>query len=231
VKLDISGLTSAEQAEVSAYLRYHRRRFRLLCDLVAARAPRRVLDVGPNLQTLMLREELPGAAIDTLGFAHPLTAPRDAERHREIDLNEAARGRTEPGTGEHDVVVLAEVIEHLHAPPAHVLGYLAGWLRPGGALIVQTPNAVALHKRLRMLAGRSPFEPIRDSDENPGHFHEYTATELAAVGRDAGLEVEDVLAANYFGEGGAYAALGRVLPRSLRHGITATFCKPARRDT
>lgn len=230
MELDLSGLTAAQRAEVETYLRYHRRRFRLLCDLVAARAPRRVLDVGPNLQTRLFREELPGTLVDTLGFFHPLTPPRDGEEHFEIDLNEAAWGRARRGDGGHDVVVMAEVIEHLHAPPGRVLGYLAGWLRPGGALIVQTPNAVALHKRVRMLAGRTPFEPIRDSRENPGHFHEYTAAELLEAARDAGLAPAGLLTANYFGEArganGVYAVLGRVLPPSLRHGITATFVAP-----
>jgi hypothetical protein len=28
-------------------------------------------------------------------------------------------------------------------------------------VLLQTPNAVALHKRLRILAGRNPIEPIR----------------------------------------------------------------------
>jgi SAM-dependent methyltransferase len=168
-------------------------------------------------ETTLLRSA--GATVDTFGFTHPLFPPRPHERHVDADLNDTAAG----GDGSYDLVVMAEVIEHLHAAAAGVLRGLASWLRPDGALIVQTPNAVALHKRLRMLAGRNPLEPIRADPANPGHFHEYTLGELRDAAADAGLAVAGWRADNYFGAGHrarAYAALGRVLPPSLRHGIT-----------
>jgi SAM-dependent methyltransferase len=162
----------------------------------------------------MLRDA--GLHVDTLGFAHPLFPPRDGERHIEADLN------APPGDGDtsYDLVVAAEVIEHLHSSPVTVLRHLASWARPGGWVLLQTPNAVALHKRLRMLAGRNPIEPIRLDPSNPGHFHEYTLGELRDAAREAGLGVGGWRTANYFGSNRAYAALGRVLPPSLRHGIT-----------
>jgi SAM-dependent methyltransferase len=153
--------------------------------------------------------------------------PRDGEVHRELDLNDAVN---EGGDGRYDVVVMAEVIEHLLLPAGLVFRSLAGWLRPGGVLVVQTPNAVALHKRLRMLVGISPFEPIRQSRDNPGHFHEFTLPELDDAARTAGLEPAGAITANYFGAptapGRAYASLGKVLPRALRHGITAWYRRP-----
>jgi trans-aconitate methyltransferase len=215
---------------VRAYWRYHARRFQLLRDTVAKLVPgpeARILDVGPNLQTAVLREALPRARVDTMGFAHPLVPPRDGEVHRELDLNDAVN---EGGDGRYDVVVMAEVIEHLLLPAGLVFRSLAGWLRPGGVLVVQTPNAVALHKRLRMLVGISPFEPIRQSRDNPGHFHEFTLPELDDAARTAGLEPAGAITANYFGEptapGRAYASLGKVLPSALRHGITAWYRRP-----
>ena len=208
----------ALRRECSAYLDYHARRYAslmaVLGDLLAARSAPRILDVGPMFETAMLRAT--GATVDTLGFANPLFPPRADERHLEVDLNAPA----EAGDGSYDAVVLAEVIEHLTRAPATVLGWLATWLRPDGWIVVQTPNAVALHKRLRMLAGRNPIDPIRTDDRNPGHFHEYTLSELHRAAAQAGLAVGGWRAENYFGANRAYAALGRVLPPSLRHGIT-----------
>src|SRR5437899_2470805 len=77
--------------------------------------------------------------------------------------------------------------------------------------------------RRRMLLGGNPIEPIRESSDNPGHFHEYTLGELRTAAERAGLAVEGWEAANYFGTtpgARAYAAVGRLLPPSLRHGIT-----------
>jgi SAM-dependent methyltransferase len=210
----------AQREEWRTYLRYHRRRYATLMRLVAELHPQRVLDVGAMFQTAMLRAG--GATVDTLGFANPFFPPATGERHIELDLNDPGRD----GDGSYDLVVMAEVIEHLHTAPRLVLGHLAGWLRPGGALIVQTPNAVALHKRLRMAAGRNPLEPIRADRTNPGHFHEYTVGELSEAAAAAGFQVARVRLENYFGASRAYAVLGRVLPGSLRHGITMVLRRP-----
>jgi SAM-dependent methyltransferase len=211
----------ALQAEWRHYLGYHARRYAVLreacAELLRERAPARILNVGPMFETVLLREL--GAAVDTLGFPHPLFPPRDHERHIAADLNEP----TVAGDESYDLVVMAEVIEHLHTSAAVVLRRTAAWLRPGGALVIQTPNAVALHKRLRMVAGRNPLEPIPDDPAKPGHFHEYTLPELREAAAAAGLTVGGWSAENYFGSSGAaraYAALGRVLPPGLRHGIT-----------
>ena len=196
------------------YLAYHRRRYATLLETARSLGGERVLNVGPMFETSMLRDA--GLHVDTLGFAHPLFPPRAGERHVEADLDDPDG----EGDGSYDLIVMAEVIEHLHRSPVTVLGWLASWLRPGGWILVQTPNAVALHKRLRMLAGRNPIEPIRLDSKNPGHFHEYTLGELRDAAAGARLTVGGWRAENYFGSSRAYAALGRVLPPSLRHGIT-----------
>jgi SAM-dependent methyltransferase len=215
---ELGAVDDAERrAEWRHYLAYHSRRYAALMLVVGKLAPQRVLNVGPMFETRLLRET--GAAVDTLGFPHPLFPPGVGERHIEADLNELAVD----GDASYDAIVMAEVIEHLYTSPVTVLEALAGWMRPGGAIVLQTPNAVALHKRLRMLVGRNPIEPIRADRSNPGHFHEYTIGELRDAAREAGLELGGVRTENYFGASQAaraYAVAGRVLPPSLRHGIT-----------
>lgn len=186
--------------------------------------------MGPSFQTLLLRRELPGARVDTLGVASPLSPARADEMHVAVDLNDVASASAPVPDGGHDAVVMAEVLEHLHVAPQLVLAYVAAWLRPGGVLVLQTPNAVALPKRVRMLAGRNPYEPIRLSPGNPGHFHEYTRAELRDAVAAAGLVPGGVLTANYFGAGRAhraFAAVERALPAGLRHGITMWATRPS----
>jgi Methyltransferase domain len=202
------------------YLRTHQRRYALLLDLVESLAPERILVVGPSFESALLRERLPAATVDTLGWLDHRFPHREGENHVELDLNAAEYPELKP----HDVVVCCEVIEHLHVPATRVLRFLATGLTPGGRLVLQTPNATALPKRLRMLLGRNPYEPIRDEPGNPGHFHEYTVPELRAAVEGAGLQVEQLLTANYFDHGSrknrAYRAVGRALPATLREGIT-----------
>lgn len=207
-------------SDEEVYLRTHQRRYALLLDLVERLAPERILVVGPSFESALLRERLPDATVNTLGWLDHRFPLREGEQHVELDLNEGEYPELEP----HDIVVCCEVIEHLHVPATQVLRFLATGLAPDGHLVLQTPNATALPKRLRMLLGRNPYEPIRDQPGNPGHFHEYTVPELRAAVEDAGLEVEQLLTANYFDHGSrknrAYRAVGRTLPPTLREGIT-----------
>jgi SAM-dependent methyltransferase len=202
------------------YLRTHSRRYQLLFDVVRSLAPQSILVVGPSHESVLLRDEVPGVRVDTLGWEDHRFPRAGDERHVQHDLNDPDYPELDP----HDVVICAEVIEHLHISPVPVLRFLAGGLAPGGHLVVQTPNATALPKRLRMLLGRNPYEPIREEAGNPGHFHEYTVGELRDAVEAAGLDVERVLTANYFNHGSqknrAYRALGPLLPGTLREGIT-----------
>jgi SAM-dependent methyltransferase len=156
----------------------------------------RVLDVGTSPLTLLLARDLK-VRVDSLGLEG------DCEMgvgfHYRFDLNDAqerARWRTE--IGPYDLMVFAEVIEHLYTAPELVLAYLREILVPDGLLLVQTPNAVALRKRARMLLGRNPFERIRVDRKNPGHFREYTAAELRELLIGAGFSIDRAWMKYYF---------------------------------
>ncbi len=204
----------------AVYLRTHARRYELLSGLARELGATRVLVVGPSYDSVLLRDVLPGSVIDTLGWADHRFPRVDGEQHVQHDLNDPEFPALDP----YDLIVCGEVIEHLHVSPVPALRSLGGALAPGGHLILQTPNAASLPNRLRLLLGRNPYEPIRDQPGNPGHFHEYTVRELRETVEAAGLEVERLLVANYFDHGSrknhAYRALGPVLPRTLREGIT-----------
>jgi hypothetical protein len=199
------------------YLRTHERRYALLLELVRGLSPARILVVGPSHESELLRAVAP---VDTLGWDDGRFPRVEGEQHHQHDLNQPAY----PELGEYDAVVCAEVVEHLLVPAETALSSLAAALAPGGHLVLQTPNATSLPKRLRMLAGRNPYEPIRDDAGNPGHFHEYTQRELRAAVEAAGLDVQRVITANYFDHGSPqnrlFRAVDRVLPSTLREGIT-----------
>jgi SAM-dependent methyltransferase len=211
-------------AEQTAYLRYHAPRFALLVERVERVRPRRLLDVGAHLQTALFQDLLGADAVDTLGFRDPRYAASGGGAHHDFDLNDADRPEAWPEIGGYDVVVAAEVIEHLFRGPATVLRCLASFARPGGHLIVQTPNAVAVHKRLRVLLGRPAMRPMPEDRSGREHVREYTRRELVAAGRAAGLEPVAVETANYFGPRRAWT--GAVLPPGLRLGLTVTFRRP-----
>jgi SAM-dependent methyltransferase len=202
----------------------------------------RVLDIGWSQLTHDISQQF-SVRVDALGFNEDGVIPTG--RYYHFDLNDCqypARHRRDLPC--YDAIIFAEVLEHLHTSPALVLGWLHGLLTPGGVLLVQTPNAVALPRRVKMFLGRNPYERIREDATNPGHFREYTAGELGEYARLVGLEVESVTINSYFDF--RYAHHGQVtrrdrivgamknlaypwLPRSMRPGLTALLRKPVAR--
>jgi trans-aconitate methyltransferase len=232
---DLRRLLETDDEVVRAYVAFHRRRYRVLLDIVSGLvggAPQpRLLDVGPFAQTQLLRQ-LPGARVDTLGFADPRFPPRAEETHHELDLTELPNAPSAPDAAAYDVVVLAEVLEHLAVAPTLVIRWLSQRLRPGGHLVVQTPNAVSITKRVAVVLGRNPYQMMAETGlRDPGHIRELTVDELVGVARAQALEVVNWKTANYFDAGGykhrIFIAAEPLLPRRLREGITAVFRRPS----
>ena len=135
-----------------------------------------------------------------------------------FDLNQAQlRSRWIKGE-EHDVVIMAEVIEHLYTSPLRVLRFIRSQLRDGGLLLIQTPNEAALTKRIDMLRGRNPFELIRETPRNPGDFRRYTLEELTMYSEEAGLACVETHLEDYWPTSGVAAVLQKLRPR-LRNGL------------
>jgi len=198
-----------EQAE---YLRYHIVRYRYLLDVVGRYLPRtaprpagdasrgadgrRILDIGTGFEVDLLRQAFK-VPVDTAGFQHSGWPARDGETFYPLDLNATAHLETKVDR-QYPLIVMAEVLEHVYTAPELFLSKMRHWLQPGGVLVIQTPNAVFLPKRLKMLFGIHPFERIRQNPANPGHFREYTLSELTHIARLSGYTVDSSSRRNYF---------------------------------
>ena len=207
------------------YLDYHAERYAFLLGKVDGLEHARVLDVGTSFQTALMRELYPDSVIDTFGYGDGRFPPRPGDSHIYYDLNYSAHLETWIApAAPYDLVVMAEVIEHLYTAARPVLTCMASYVRPGGVLLIQTPNAVSLGRRTAVLRGKNPFSMIREDRTNSGHFCEFTVRELAQAVESAGMRVEEATITNYFGKRGLrkriYEVLCGVLPGELRDGIT-----------
>jgi 2-polyprenyl-3-methyl-5-hydroxy-6-metoxy-1,4-benzoquinol methylase len=196
------GLTAAQirsRFPDDTYVAFHAPRFAVALshvDILELPEGARILDVGRGALTTMMHEEFE-KPVDSMGFAEDCATPEG--RHYRFDLNDCQqRERWRLDLPRYDLIVFAEVLEHLHTSPSLVLPYLRELLKPGGRLILQTPNAAVLHNRLKLLMGRNPFERIRESTLEPGHFREYTLAELREYAILAGFEVHDETRMTYF---------------------------------
>ncbi len=84
-----------------------------------------------------------------------------------------------------DAVLLINVIEHLDNSPRMLLNFSLSSVKTNGLLIVQTPNSVALIKRLRLVVGKYPYVNADlfywNIGNFRGHFREYSASELKDI--------------------------------------------------
>ncbi len=229
----IDGFATTLDAEAARYWQLHRRRFAWLAEFACRHAPDRgayrMLDVGNSFQTVLLKAVLPYAQVDTLGFYDHRFPAGDGSSHIEMDLNDAYSPEKwpEPVGDGYDLIVFAEVIEHLYTSPEQVLNCLRRLLRSGGRILVQTPNAAALKKRLKLLAGKNPYELIRLDRTNPGHFRELTVRDLRRYAKLCGFEVEELWMDSNLIDGKRFDRIcdriSRCLPGSWRGGISMSL--------
>jgi 2-polyprenyl-3-methyl-5-hydroxy-6-metoxy-1,4-benzoquinol methylase len=94
-----------------------------------------------------------------------------------------------------DLALSLEVVEHLPIPPSEHLAPIVEVLRPGGALLLSTPNAGNLRSALKTLLHRPTLPPAEQAfavvgHENEGvHRREYMRSEIVEAFERCGLTV------------------------------------------
>lgn len=169
-----------------------RHTFKVMRELGQSKA---VLDIGPTPFTEFLATNLCAGEFYALDVTDHLgeRLSRSGIELRCCDLDEEALPFADEAF---DVLIFTEVLEHIFRKPREVLAEIYRVIEPGGTLYISVPNIAALHRRLQLLAGRSPLEDPdskfrKGGNHGHGHLHEYTMDELLSKLREAGFEIVD----------------------------------------
>jgi SAM-dependent methyltransferase len=115
-----------------------------------------------------------------------------------------------------DMVMLCDVIEHLHHSPRELLIAAISAVRPHGFLVITVPNAVNLRKRLHVLVGKTNLPPFDAyywwPGEWRGHVREYVRGDLDQLARLLGIEILELRGVNHMLEN-----LPRIMRRPFVH--------------
>jgi SAM-dependent methyltransferase len=148
----------------------------------------KVLVLGSNERpfTMLLRKM--GFQAEGLSF-HPVMNEGEGTTMQKVSSYVQAIRNVQ---GEYDTIICDDVLQHIESP-LEILEILNDHLKPGGVLMVTTPNAARGTSRLRLVSGRNVY-PWPFGGESPdGHvqrllpYREYTLSELDTFVKNIGF--------------------------------------------
>jgi SAM-dependent methyltransferase len=188
----------------AGYLEYHRRRYQDTLRLLPPGAGRRLLDVGSFPGHLSALAQARGWEVvglnNAIEGAGAWTEFLDRCEARKIAIRscEVEREPFPVPTASVDAVLFCELFEHLHLNPFHTLKEIFRVLRPGGLLLLTTPNLRRVETLSRLWHGWGPQPPVSRTFRElfPSllyhrHNREYTANELAYFLAHQGKDLYD----------------------------------------
>jgi SAM-dependent methyltransferase len=90
-----------------------------------------------------------------------------------------------------DVVIFAEIIEHLLNDPCRVLREINRILKDGGILVLTTPNVARLENIAKLIAGDNIYDPYSGYGAYGRHNREYNRHELCILLEHEGFNVSE----------------------------------------
>lgn len=138
----------------------------------------RVLDVGCGRGELAHALEEAGHTVTATDFEPP------AAKLREFFQSDLRDGLALPEDRVFDVILLADVLEHM-SEPERLLEDAARHLAPNGRLLVSLPNAV--HWSVRLQVGLGKFDYANKGIMDRGHLRFFTRSSAERMFRSCGL--------------------------------------------
>lgn len=159
-----------------------------LLRLWGERREKSILDVGCGFATTSERLRRVGnrvTGIESSGVAASTAAGR-LDEVIESDLRDLETVSKRIGSRRFDVIVFADVLEHLDWPLPVLKSYLQ-FLAPGGSVIVSLPNIGLWSTRLSLLAGRFEYADTGVLDRT--HLRFFTRKTAVRLIEEAGLTI------------------------------------------
>ncbi len=112
-----------------------------------------------------------------------------------VDYFDAEKDRFPYEDSSFSTVLCCELIEHLFNDPMFMMSEINRILKPGGHLVLTTPNIASIRAISGILNGYHPgfftsyIKPTGDHNDHPRHNREYTADDIHHFLRRSGLRV------------------------------------------
>lgn len=208
--LESVSIDGSRQGELVGYAQMDFERFIHTLGLVPEHTAGRSLEIGANpyFTTLLYRKFRPLLNMDLINYfggpehqaVQHVSFPGFDGVPEEIDMvwhNANIEFATLPfETDTFDVVLFCEVLEHLTLDPLHAMLELKRVLKPGGRLVLTTPNVARLENVGAFIEGRNIYDQYSKYGVYGRHNREYTRHELSQLLTHCGFDIEIFYTAN-----------------------------------
>ena len=198
---------STDETGDASYIEAHIDRLEKTLSLTPAAAgpTDRILEMGaylqitPSLRTRLGYGEVRGCYYGPAGHTdHKLRVSATGEQFEcDVDLFDAEKDPFPYPDNHFATVLCCELLEHLPSDPMFMMAEINRILKPGGSLVLTTPNIGSLRAISAILQGYHPgFFPAyirpRSADEEAEarHNREYTPKEIQMLLHEAGFSLE-----------------------------------------
>jgi 2-polyprenyl-3-methyl-5-hydroxy-6-metoxy-1,4-benzoquinol methylase len=151
-------------------------------QMMQRRAPMRVLDVGCGPGWLAEALQAQGHQVTGVDMAEEPGARQRMTKFVQADLE---HGLPEQIGGGFDVVIAADVIEHVRHPE-HLIAQMSDRLRSGGTIIASVPNIAHWYPRARTAVGMFDYDQRGILDAT--HLRFFTRKSFLRLAHQSGLE-------------------------------------------
>ena len=156
------------------------------------------MQITPALATKLGYGEVRGSYLGPIGVKQrkQVRLPDGETFECTIDLFDAEKDPYPYADESFSTVLCCELLEHLYEDPMHMMGEINRILKPGGHLVLSTPNICSLRAVGAVLLGYHPglfhqyIKPNESGDIEPRHSREYTPRDVQQLLQAAGFSVE-----------------------------------------
>lgn len=177
-----------------------------------------VLEIGASIMSDVIKETF-NASMETV--YHELE-PEWKERFESAGITsypvELLRDPLPVPDGVFDLILLDEVLEHFPVAPGYFLRQCIAKLKPDGQLMLSVPNFATSQKRLRLLLGKNPQDPMDEKYIYYAHHREPVMTECIDLVNECGGYVEEYEWSDFDTASDALSVSWHML-RCIKHGM------------
>lgn len=165
--------------------------FRIARSMKMIGTGKRVLDVGAFNGQISAEFQRAGNEVTAMDASRQALEVAAARGIATIEADIAKPWPTDLCAGSFDAVFAGEVLEHV-IDTDFFLSQCYSVLKPGGTLVLTTPNLASLGRRLLLLLGRNPLIDIGLRPDQPGHVRYFVAGSLRELLIDNGFKVHEM---------------------------------------